>query len=97
MKYSRQFSSEYTKCLFLHVLKHNSLFVFYLAFLSRIFAINTTTGEGRGSSKSASVYLPNSETILLAKLFLSEYAASILHDQSGRVDSRYLVDGPQAL
>ena len=51
MKDSRRSSSTYTESLFLHVVKHNLLFLFlffYLAFLSRIFTIHRTAGEGGG-------------------------------------------------
>ena len=53
MKDSRRSSSTYTESLFLHVVKHNLLFLlffFYLAFLSRIFTIHRTAGEGEAIS-----------------------------------------------
>ena len=46
MKDSRRSSSTYTESLFLHVVKSNLLFFFYLAFLSRIFTIHRTAGKG---------------------------------------------------
>ena len=62
MKDSRCFSSTYTKSLFLHVVKHNFLFVFfffYLVFL--IFTIHRTAGEGGGYLlKSFLPFLPAS-------------------------------------
>ena len=52
MKDSRRSSSRYTESLLLHTVKHNFLFsflfFFYLAFLSRLFTINRTAGEGGG-------------------------------------------------
>ena len=52
MKDLRSSSSTYLESLFLHVAKHNLLlfvcFFFYLAFLSQIFIIHRTAGEGRG-------------------------------------------------
>ena len=48
MKDARYSSPTYTESLFLHVFKHNLLFFFYLAFLSRIFTIHRTPGEGGG-------------------------------------------------
>ena len=53
MKTSRRSSSTYTESLFLHVVNHNlpylfSCFFFYLVFLSRIFTIHRTAGEGGG-------------------------------------------------
>ena len=54
MKDSRRSSSLYSESLFLHIAKHNFLFsflflfFFYLAFLSRLFTINRTAGEGGG-------------------------------------------------
>ena len=50
IKDSRRSSSTYTESLFLHVVRHNLIFVlffcfFYLAFLSRIFTIHRTAGE----------------------------------------------------
>ena len=47
MKDSKLSSSTYTESLFLHLAKHNLLFFFYLAFLSQIFMIHQTAGEGR--------------------------------------------------
>ena len=50
MKDSRRSSSTYTESLFLHVVKHNLLFLFQFFFLSgffsRIFTIHRTAGEG---------------------------------------------------
>ena len=53
MKTSRRSSSTYTESLFLHVVNHNlpylfSCFFFCLVFLSRIFTIHRTAGEGGG-------------------------------------------------
>ena len=58
MKDSRRSSSTYNESLFLHVVKHNLLFLFlfvclfffYLAFLSWIFTIHRTAGEEGGYS-----------------------------------------------
>ena len=50
MKYSRRSSSTYKESLFLHVVKHDLLFLFlfffYLGLLSRMFTIHRTAGEG---------------------------------------------------
>ena len=50
MKYSRHSSSTYKESLFLHVVKHDLLFLFlfffYLGLLSRMFTIHRTAGEG---------------------------------------------------
>ena len=50
MKYSRRSSSTYNESLFLHVVKHDLLFLFlfffYLGLLSRMFTIHRTAGEG---------------------------------------------------
>ena len=51
MKDSRRSSSTYTESLFLHIVKHNLLFLFlffYLAILSPKFTIHRTPGEGGG-------------------------------------------------
>ena len=49
MKDSRRSSSTYTESLFLHVVKHDLFFfLFSLAFLSQIFTIHRTAGEGGG-------------------------------------------------
>ena len=47
MKDSRRSSSIYTESLFLHVVKHNLLFLFYFlsGFFSRIFTIHRIVGE----------------------------------------------------
>ena len=50
MKYSRRTSSTYNESLFLHVVKHDLLFLFlfffYLGLLWQMFTIHRTAGEG---------------------------------------------------
>ena len=64
IKDSRRSSSTYTESLFLHVVRHNLIFVlffcfFYLAFLSRIFTIHRTAGEGGGCLPISFLPLPH--------------------------------------
>ena len=62
MKDSRRSSSTYTESLFLHVVKHNLLFLlfffFQLAFLSRIFTTHRTAGVGGGCPLISFLPLP---------------------------------------
>ena len=49
-KYSRRSPPKYNDSLLLHVVKHNLLFFFYLAFFSRIFTIHRTQVRGEAIS-----------------------------------------------
>ena len=94
MKDLRSSSSTYLESLFLHVAKHNLLlfvcFFFYLAFLSQIFIIHRTAGEGRGYFLISFLPLPPAPQTLryqlgycCRELTSAQLAAAIEHGSFG--------------